>query len=213
MRETAPSAGIFLDRDGVLIEDVHLLTNPGDIQILEGVPQALRRLKEAGFQLIVISNQTVVARGLVTEQEVHAIHAEMKRLLEQAGGPRLDGFYFCPHHPNATLPAYRIACECRKPRPGLLLRAAREHNLDLSASFVIGDRITDIIGGARAGCRTVLVQTGKHQEPPIETVEPLDESVQPDHVCADLKAAAEWILALQRSSGQALRQASGQGAR
>ena len=195
------SVAIFLDRDGVLIEDVHLLINPEVIQVLEGVPQALRSLKEAGFKLIVISNQTVVARGLVTEQEVCAINAEMERLLEQAGGPHLDGFYFCPHHPNATLPAYRMACECRKPRPGLLLRAAREHNLNLSASFAVGDRITDIIAGARAGCQTVLVETGKHQSPPIETVEPLDESVQPDHVCADLKAAAEWILALRRGSG------------
>jgi len=188
------SAAIFLDRDGVLIEDVHLLTNPRDIRVLEGVPQALRSLKEAGFQLIVISNQTVVARGLFTEQGVCAINAEMERLLEQAGGPHLDGFYFCPHHPKATLPAYRIACECRKPRPGLLLRAAREHDLNLGASFMVGDRITDIIAGARAGCRTVLIETGKHEAPPIETVEPLDESVQPDHICVALTAAAEWIL-------------------
>lgn len=189
------SAAIFLDRDGVLIEDVDLLTNPSDIRILDGVPQALRSLKEAGFLLIVISNQTVAARGLVTEQEVYAIHAKVECLLEQAGAPRLDGFYFCPHHPKATLPAYRVACECRKPRPGLLLCAGREHNLDLDSSFAVGDRITDIIAGTRAGCRTVLVQTGKHEAPPIETAEPLDESVQPDHVCADLKAAAEWILA------------------
>jgi len=188
------NAAIFLDRDGVLIEDVHLLTNPGQVRFLEGVPQALRSLQEAGFRLIVISNQTVVARGLVTEQEVYAINAEMEHLLEQAGGPRLDGFYFCPHHPNATLPAYRTACECRKPRPGLLLRAAREHNLNLGASFVVGDRITDIIAGARAGCRTVLIQTGKHLAPPIETVEPLDNSVQPDYICANLNAAARWIL-------------------
>lgn len=192
MAECLPA--IFLDRDGVLIEDVHLLTNPGDIRILEGVSQALRSLKEAGFQLIVISNQTVVARGLITEQEVCAINVEMESLLEQAGGPHLDGFYFCPHHPNATLLAYRITCECRKPQPGLLLRAAREHTLKLGASFMVGDRITDIIAGARAGCQTVLVQTGKHQAPPIETVEPLDESVHPDYTCASLSEAAEWIL-------------------
>lgn len=185
---------VFMDRDGVLIEDVHLLINPGDIRVLEGVPQALRDLKDAGFKLIVISNQTVVARGLITEQEVYAINAKMEHFLQQAGGPHFDGFYFCPHHPNATLPVYRIDCACRKPRPGLLLRAAREHKLILSTSFAVGDRITDIIAGARAGCRTVLVQTGKHQAPPIETTEPLDESVQPNHVCADLKAAAEWIL-------------------
>jgi len=193
-RQQPMSAAIFLDRDGVLIEDVHLLVNSRDIRVLEGVPQALRSLKEAGFKLIVISNQTVVARGLVTEQQIYAMNAEMEHFLEQAGGPHLDGFYFCPHHPNAILPAYRIDCECRKPRPGLLLRAAREHKLDLGASFVVGDRITDIIAGVRAGCRTVLVQTGKHQAPPIETVEPLDESVQPDHVCPNLMAAAEWIL-------------------
>jgi D-glycero-D-manno-heptose 1,7-bisphosphate phosphatase len=188
------SAAIFLDRDGVLIEDIHLLTNPEDIRVLEGVPQALRSLQGTGFRLIVISNQAVVARGLLTEQEVYAINEKMEHLLEQAGGPHLDGFYFCPHHPNATLPAYRIACECRKPRPGLLLRAAREHNLNLGASFVVGDRITDIIAGARAGCRTVLVQTGKHMAPLIETVDLLDGSVQPDYVCSDLKAAAVWIL-------------------
>ena len=141
-----------------------------------------------------ISNQTVVARGLVTEQEVYAIHAKVECLLEQAGAPRLDGFYFCPHHPQATLPAYRIACECRKPRPGLLLRAAREHNLNLIASFVVGDRITDVIAGARAGCRTVLVQTGKHTAPPIEPVEPHDRSIQPDYTCANLSEAVKWIL-------------------
>ncbi len=199
------SAAVFLDRDGVLIADNNLLTDAGDIRVLADVPQALSRLKKASFQLVVVSNQAVVARGLVTEQEVDAINAEMERLLEQADGPRLDGFYFCPHHPNATLPAYRADCECRKPRPGLLLRAAREHNLDLGKSFMVGDRITDIIAGARAGCRTVLVQTGQHQAPPIETVEPLDETVQPDHVCADLETAAEWILALRRGSGQGAR--------
>lgn len=195
MAERSPA--IFLDRDGVLIEDVHLLTNPGDIRVLEGVPQALKNLKEAGFKLIVVSNQTVVARGLITEEDVFAINAEIELLLDQAGAPHLDGFYFCPHHPNATLPAYRIVCNCRKPQPGLLLRAAREHNLNLGVSFVVGDRITDIIAGARAGCRTVLVQTGKHDAPSIKTVEPLDESVQPDHVCADLRAASEWILKLK----------------
>lgn len=190
-------AAIFLDRDGVLIEDVHLLTKPNDIKILDGVPQALRRLQEAGFRLIVTSNQPVVARGMVTEQEVKVINAEIEHLLEQAGAPRMDGFYFCPHHPNATLPAYRIACECRKPQPGLLLRAASEHYLSLSSSFVVGDRITDIIAGAKVGCRTVLVQTGKHLASPIETVESLDESIRPDHVCADLKAATEWILRIR----------------
>ena len=185
---------VFIDRDGVLIEDVDLLTDPAQIRILDGIPQTLNRLKHADFELIVVTNQTVIARGLATEQDVRRINARVEQLIEQAGGPRLDGCYFCPHHPNATLPAYRTDCDCRKPRPGLLLRAADERAIDLRASFLVGDRITDIIAGARAGCRTILVETGKHLSPPIETAEPLDRTIRPDHICADLNAAANWIL-------------------
>jgi len=185
---------VFLDRDGVLIEDVHLLTRPEQVVIPLGVPAALRALSEAGFKLVVVSNQPVVARGLTSEPDVRAVHVHMESLLKGAGAPPLDRIYFCPHHPNATLPAYRVDCDCRKPKPGLFRRAAAELNLDLGASFAVGDRITDIIAGARAGCRTVLVQTGKHREKPIETSEPLDPSIQPDHINLDLGAAAEWIL-------------------
>src|SRR5579863_1608098 len=120
-------AAVFLDRDGVLIEDTHLATNVGQIRMLEGVPRALRQLKEADFRLIVVSNQTVVARGLATEREVEMMNERMDQLIRQAGGPMMDGFYFCPHHPKATLTAYRVNCDCRKPQPGMWLRAAREH--------------------------------------------------------------------------------------
>lgn len=185
---------IFLDRDGVLIEDIDLLTRPSELRVLPGVPLALVRLKQAGFCLVVVSNQAVVARGLVKEDEVRQINQALARLVITADGPVLDGYYFCPHHPKATLPAYRTNCDCRKPQPGMLLRAARELDLDLSASFMVGDRITDIIAGARAGCRTILVQTGKHGKPPIETTEPLDVSVKPDHICSSLSEAADWIL-------------------
>lgn len=185
---------VFLDRDGVLIEDVHLLTRPEQIVVPPGVPQALQALQAAGFQLIVVSNQPVVARGLTTEAEVRAVHAHLATLLQRAGAPALTGIYFCPHHPNATLPQYRAACQCRKPRPGLLLQAAREHDIALPRSFAVGDRITDIIAGAKAGCRTVLVQTGMHGAKAIESSEPLDPTVQPDHTCADLAAAAVWIV-------------------
>ncbi len=185
---------VFLDRDGVLVEDAGLLTRAADFRLLPGVPAALTALKNAGFRLVVVTNQTIVARGLATEQDVVTLNAHLQRLLTQAGAPPLDGCYFCPHHPKATLPAYRVDCECRKPKPGLLLRAAQEHGLDLGSSFAVGDRITDIIAGARAGCRTILVQTGRHTEAPIETAEPLDTSIQPDHTCADLPGAAAWIL-------------------
>ena len=188
------NAAVFLDRDGVLNEDVHLLTRADQVRVFESVPRALRLLREAGFKLVVISNQTVVARGMITEEEVVRLQAQMERLIAEAGGPALDGFYFCPHHPNATLTAYRVVCQCRKPQAGLLRRAAQEQNLDLKSSFMVGDRPSDVIAGMRAGCRTVQVRTGRHWEPPIETGEPPGEPVRPEYICADLQAAAEWIL-------------------
>jgi D-glycero-D-manno-heptose 1,7-bisphosphate phosphatase len=185
---------VFLDRDGVLIEDVHLLTRLEQIRILDGVPAALQKLKRAGFQLIVVTNQTVVARGLATEDEVRQMNRDIKQLLVNEGAPAIDGWYFCPHHPQATLTAYRQDCDCRKPEAGMLLRAAREHHLNLQTSFAVGDRITDIIAGAKAGCRTILVQTGKHLEAPIETARAVDIETQPDYNCADLTAAVNLIL-------------------
>ena len=185
---------VFLDRDGALIEDVVQLTSAEQIRVLPGVPRALTLLREAGFRLVVVSNQAVVARGLVTEQQVRELQVQVELRIEGEGGPDLDGFYFCPHHPKATLAAYRVDCECRKPQPGMLLRASKELGLDLPSSFLVGDRITDIIAGSRAGCRTVLVQTGQHLAPPIETSQPLDLSIQPGFVCADLPAAVQWIL-------------------
>jgi D-glycero-D-manno-heptose 1,7-bisphosphate phosphatase len=185
---------VFLDRDGVLIEDVNLLTKREQIRILPSVPEALERLRRAGFALIVVSNQTVVARGLATEEDVRTIHVCLQYLLVEAGGPSLDGWYFCPHHPNATLIAYRKVCLCRKPGTGMFLQAAKELNLDLHKSFAIGDRLTDIIAGTAAGCRTILLRTGKHLEPPIETAQALDTSTQPNYTCDDLGSAASWIL-------------------
>ena len=185
---------ILLDRDGVLIEDTDLLTDAAQIHILDGVPDALQILKRAGYQLIVISNQPVVARGMLSEPDVVALQEEVNRCLIAAGAPNLDAFYFCPHHPNATLLTYRLDCDCRKPKPGLLMRAAQEHGIDMARSFMIGDRITDVIAGNRAGCRTIQVQTGKHLAPLIQTIEPLDLSLQPDFICPDLPAAARWIL-------------------
>lgn len=187
-------AAVFLDRDGVLIEDTGFLADASQIRILEGVGPALWRLREAGFLLIVVTNQSAVARGLVSEPALEAIHAEMRRQIELAGGPPLDAIYYCPHHPEATLPEYRAACDCRKPGPGLLTQAASALDIDLERSFLLGDRMTDVAAGARAGCRTVLVQSPRTADPPIVTVEPLESGLAPDHTCADLPAAVDWIL-------------------
>jgi D-glycero-D-manno-heptose 1,7-bisphosphate phosphatase len=187
-------AAVFLDRDGVLIEDVPLMTRWDQISLIAGAAQALRYLGEVGFKLIVVSNQAIVARGLLRESDICAMNRRIAELLVRDGAPPIHGFYFCPHHPNATLLAYRQTCNCRKPEPGLLLTAAREHDVDLKASFVVGDRLTDILAGARAGCRTVLVQTGAHDAPLIETGSPIHDVITPDHVCRNLGEAAKWIL-------------------
>jgi len=190
----AMRAAVFLDRDGVLIEDVHLLTDPPSICMFECTPPAIQALKDKGFRVIVVSNQTVVARGLATEEDVRRVHDRIQELLREANGSQIDAFYFCPHHPNATLPDYRIDCNCRKPRPGMLMQAAHEHDIDLGHSYMVGDRITDIIAGMQAGCETILVQTGAHLQEPIETTEPLDLSIRPDFVCQDLAQATDYIL-------------------
>ena len=187
---------VFLDRDGVLIEDVHLLTRVDQIRILPGVPEALRRLAQSCFRLVVITNQTVVARGLASESEVQAVHLELNRQLAVAGGPAIERFYVCPHHPKADLPAYRLQCACRKPAPGMILQAALELGIDPARSFTIGDRSSDIHAGHRAGTRTVLVLTGRHRDPAIESAETLDPSVQPDHTSPTLQHAANWILSV-----------------
>ena len=183
---------VFLDRDGVLIRDAGLVLGPDDLQILDGVPEALSAL--AGYALVVVSNQAVVARGLLDEAGVLELQRDLEARLRARGAPELDGFYFCPHHPKATLERYRQDCPCRKPRPGLLLRAAQELDLDLGASFMVGDRPSDILAGIRAGCRTVWVQTGQHEAAPIETTEPFESAPRADHTGPDLMDAARWIL-------------------
>lgn len=186
--------GVFLDRDGVLIEDRGLLVSADDIVVADGAPQALRRLKEAGFRLVVVSNQTVVARGLLDVPEVIALEREIERRIEAEGDARLfDGFYFCPHHPKANVMAYRQSCDCRKPAPGLLRDASAALGIDLRASLMVGDRPSDVLAGKRAGCRTIQLMSGRHLDAPIE-VDGGFQPVGPDFICASWDEAAEQIL-------------------
>lgn len=187
-------AAVFLDRDGVIVEDNGVLADAGDIRIPPDVPRLLATLREAGFPLVVISNQTVVSRGLLTEGGAIALQHEVEAQIVALGGPSLDGFYYCPHHPNATLPAYRLDCDCRKPHPGLLHRAAYDIGLDLRHSVFIGDRMSDVAAGHAAGCRTVLLRSGAHLAPPIEGAR-VDPSLAPDFACDTLDEAVAWVLA------------------
>jgi D-glycero-D-manno-heptose 1,7-bisphosphate phosphatase len=185
---------VFLDRDGVLVYDHGLLVREEQISLLGGVPAALTRLKAGGLFLAVVTNQAIVARGMIDEAELARLNGRIAQRIELGGGPALDAVYYCPHHPEATLPEYRVACPCRKPRPGMIVKAAAEHGLDLKSSFLVGDRMTDIAAGIAAGCRTVLVTCGRYDAPRIVTVDTLDENCRPDHTCPNLAAAAQWIL-------------------
>ncbi len=182
----------FLDRDGVLIEEVDLLTDASQIRILPGVVEALQSIHAHGYLSVVVTNQTVVSRGLIGESELGRLHDHLRAELVQAGAPEVSAFYVCPHHPNADVARYRVECSCRKPKPGLLERASDEIGIDLRLSFMIGDRLSDIAAGTRAGCTTALVKSGAHRAPPIVGMP--DDPPAPDHRFADLRDAVESLL-------------------
>jgi D-glycero-D-manno-heptose 1,7-bisphosphate phosphatase len=153
---------VFLDRDGVLVPErgEQLVTRAGELRPLPGVWRALRRLGQMGYWRVVVTNQAVVARGWITEGQLEELH----RLLNALLGGELDAFYFCPHHPKATLERYRGPCACRKPGPGLLRQAAEELGLDLARCGIVGDRGSDLAAGEAAGCAwTALVQSEQPQ--------------------------------------------------
>lgn len=150
---------VFLDRDGTINVEKDYLHRIEDFELIPGVPEAIRKLKAAGFLVIVVTNQSGVARGYYDEPAVALLHAHLQELLERQG-TRIDDFYLCPHHPTEGVGRYRIACDCRKGAPGMLLQAARDHGLDLERSFIVGDKLADIEAGIAAGCTPLLVRTG-----------------------------------------------------
>jgi histidinol-phosphate phosphatase family protein len=178
---------VFLDKDGTLIEDVPYNVDPAQIRLTPGAVEGLRLLRGAGFRLIVVSNQSGVARGYFPEAALAGVEAKLRELLA-AGGAALDGFYYCPHHPGGSVAAYAVACDCRKPLPGLLLRAADDHGIDLARSWLVGDILNDVEAGRRAGCHTVLLDNGH------ETEWVFSDLRRPDRVAADLAEAARVIL-------------------
>jgi D-glycero-D-manno-heptose 1,7-bisphosphate phosphatase len=169
--------------------EVHYLSRPEQLCLLPGAAEAIRRLNERAIPVIVVTNQAGVARGYFSEQQVNLVHATLALMLEQLGA-RIDRFYYCPHHPTAGRFPYRVACDCRKPQPGMLLQAADELGLQLPACYAVGDKASDLEAGRRAACRTVLVRTGYGEQ----TWAGWAEDFQPDYVAADLAGAVEWIL-------------------
>lgn len=192
-RPRAGSPAVFVDRDGTLNEPPPpggFLTRPEDVRLLPGAAGALRRLKEAGYLLVVFSNQSGVARGVMTLADVEAVNARLAELLA-GGGARLDGVYFCPHRDGD-------GCECRKPRPGMLLSAAKELGIDLARSWGMGDAARDLAAARAAGCRVILVHgTSSPGERPSAAAQAGEaaEELPPDASVPDLPAAADVILA------------------
>lgn len=154
---------VFLDRDGVLNEEVDQLSKAEDLHVYEFAPEAVKNINSTDFMTIVVSNQPMVAKGFITEEQVEEIHKKLETELGMKGA-KIDAIYYCPHHPEKGFkgerPELKIACECRKPESGLLLRAQKDFNLNLSKSYMVGDQTADILAGEKAGCKTILVQTG-----------------------------------------------------
>lgn len=187
---------VFLDRDGTINEEVHYLYRPEDLHILPGVPQALAILKEAGFRLVVVTNQAGVARGYYTEEDVKRLHTYMNGILRESGAD-IDRFYYCPHHPSHGIGVYKKSCSCRKPATGMFELAERELGVDKAHSFMIGDKLLDIRAGKNYGLTSILVGTGYGRELHEEDMKTGAEQIY-DCYADDLLEAAKWIVTLSR---------------
>jgi len=186
--------GVFVDRDGVMNAlvprpvsgDLESPLDPEQVVLMPGAAAALRRLRKAGYVIVQVSNQPAVALGDATMEQIEHVQTRFLELLDSAGAA-LDAFRRCPHHPDSVVPALRCACECRKPAPGMLLDAAADLGIDLHASWMIGDIDTDILAGAAAGCRTILIEN------PASRQRRTGEA-RPDAVVKDLPAAVELVI-------------------
>ena len=183
---TAKRKAIFLDKDGTLIPDVPYNVNPDFISLQKGVVEGLKLLKDRGYVFAVISNQAGVARGYFKVDDLEKVKEKLSLLLHQEG-IQIEGYYFCPHHPLGKVPEYSIACSCRKPEPGMILKAARDLEIDTPKSWMIGDILNDVEAGNKAGCKTILLDIGNE----TEWVEGLFR--KPTFVASDFLQAARFI--------------------
>jgi D-glycero-D-manno-heptose 1,7-bisphosphate phosphatase len=191
LQGVAPRPAVFIDRDGTLTEEVGYVNHPKRLRLLPRSGEAIRRLNAADIPAVVVTNQAGVARGYFSEDVLLAVTGELHAQLERAGA-RLDGVYICAHHPTEGDPPFRMRCDCRKPQPGLLVRAAAELGLDLRRSVMVGDKPSDLEVAPQVGASSVLVLTGyglgewEYRRDHFR--------VTPDHVAGDLLDAVEWAL-------------------
>jgi histidinol-phosphate phosphatase family protein len=178
---------VFLDRDGTINEEVGYLRRLDQLKVFPGAAAAIRALNRAGIKVVVVTNQSGVARGYFAEDFINEVHGLLQEQLDREGA-WIDAFYHCPHHPTEGQPPYRRECNCRKPAPGLLRRASRDLQIDLDRSYMIGDTLKDIQAGKAVGAKSILVKTGYGAEEKIEG------AFLPDHIAPDLQGAVNWIL-------------------
>jgi len=207
--ENKHQAAVFLDRDGTINEEVGYLDRLEKLRLVPGAAEAIRLINRSGMKAVVVTNQSGVARGFFTEAFVDEVHSHLREMLQEEGAS-LDGFYFCPHHPTEGRGRYLRSCNCRKPSPGLLLRAIEELSLEPERSYMVGDTLKDIEAASRIGARGILVRTGygaeaaavldtaEGPEPksPGNEVRPHGEEVviRPVHIAGDILAAVQWLL-------------------
>ncbi|MCK6543850.1 HAD family hydrolase [bacterium] len=183
---------VFFDRDGTLNVEKNYLYRPEDFEWISGAQEAVHLLNEAGFLVFVITNQAGVARGFYSEQDVNRLHDFMADQLEQKKA-HMDAFFYCPHHPEGTIPEYTKLCDCRKPASGMIRQALMRFDIDLNTSFVVGDYKSDIELANREAIRSVLVKTG-HGQKTLDAMSTGSTACKPDHIAEEVTEAVRWIL-------------------
>jgi D,D-heptose 1,7-bisphosphate phosphatase len=184
-------AAVFLDRDGTINEEVGFLDCLERLRLFPDTPSAIRLINESGMKVVVATNQSGIARGYFTEAVVEMLHDHIQKRL-RAEGAQIDRFYYCPHHPTEGIGSYRIVCTCRKPGAGMLWQAEKEMGLDLSRSYLIGDKTTDIEAAAKAGVKSILIKSGN--SPGRFQGSASQEPAEPDRITDGLLEAVRWIL-------------------
>lgn len=190
---------VFLDKDGTIIPDIPYHVDVNKVTLSEGVVEGLQMLQSHGYLLVIVSNQPGIAHGYFSMEQLNVVKERISRMCARMG-IYLDGFYFCPHHPEGKVSGYDQQCDCRKPDPGLLLRAADDMDIDLSASWMVGDILNDVEAGNRAGCKSILINNGN------ETEWKTGEYRIPQYFASDLTEAAKYIIAASKvkSNGKEL---------
>jgi D-glycero-D-manno-heptose 1,7-bisphosphate phosphatase len=194
---------VFLDRDGTITPEAGYVIDPDKLELLPGAADAIKRLGAAGFKVIVITNQSAVARGMMNISTLEKLNGRFRSLLEGQGAP-IDGLYYCPHHPTEGDGEYTRPCDCRKPATGMFIKAAGEQSIDLSKSYIIGDKLSDISMAPALRAKGILVKTG-YGESEMELLSSSNDSLhgsdflsKPDYIARDISDAAGWIILQSR---------------